>query len=237
MNYPFGIGKHAIVTGAAVPMLTAGIAGASPGLPSAEQAALQAFSGPRQSIEQIRPSLENRVKEVAYTQTSTPLYAQAPQTSSDTQTQPQASIDTIFNNYETVDKILKGLPFIPVNQKNFAKEVEKGNVVLFFYNNHRDPQGISRRLALIFKAVLDDTKEKENYKGIKFLAYDRDSEISNPIEFYLHQFGFTGTPYIAFYQNGKKIFFIDGGPKPNFADQWVPWLRTQIKDKFRDKQV
>lgn len=126
--------------------------------------------------------------------------------------------------YKTVDEILEGTPFIPVNRYNFEREKAEGNVVLFFYENI-DVETFNGRLAKVMKEV------SKNFPDVNFLSYKAYSDGLTGSD-YLQKFGFSGTPYFAFYINGNRVFKNDGGPNKGFTEIWIPEITELINQHF-----
>lgn len=130
-----------------------------------------------------------------------------------------------YSQYRTVDGILAGTPFIPVNKYNFEDEKREGKVLLFHYMNAVHDES-SKRFAKVLREIVPEFPQ---LKFLKYVAFEDGLSGKD----YLNRFGFRGAPYLALYEDDKLLFEIKGGPKEGFTEEWVPWLKSKIKEKFR----
>ena len=71
----------------------------------------------------------------------------------------------------------------------------------------------------------------KEFSDVEFLSYKAFEDGLSGSD-YKKKFGFSGTPYFAFYINGNRVFKNDGGPYEGFTEKWVPWLIGELKKRF-----
>ncbi len=123
----------------------------------------------------------------------------------------------------SVEKILPGT-FLTVSQSNFHSQTAFGPSVVFFFDNSR-VDGFNGRLAKVLAKVAP------KYPKVRFLAYKAGADGLSDSQ-YLKNFGFTGTPFLAFHNDGKRLGKVDGGPNVGYEQQWVDWIEDRILEHF-----
>lgn len=123
---------------------------------------------------------------------------------------------------KAVDELLAGTRFIPVDKESYRKMITHERVVLFFYSTE-DVDGPNGRLATVLKAL------ETEYRDIVFISYKEGSDGLKGQD-YLNRFSIKSSPFLAFFQRGRRVFELKGGPKPGFEEKWIEWLRMKIRE-------
>ncbi|GAB6909935.1 hypothetical protein DESC_530019 [Desulfosarcina cetonica] len=121
---------------------------------------------------------------------------------------PRAALAGDVLQHRSVNDILAPIKNkVFVDKDTYLQEVAKSDkAVVFFYNGQDDKTEICRSLAQVWSSVMI------KYPKIKLICYDMDKENLSG-QYYIDNFGFTGTPFYSFIAKGKVLFKHKGGPK------------------------
>jgi len=129
--------------------------------------------------------------------------------------------------YKTVDDILVSVKNkVFVNKDTYLEEIKKSDKAIVFFYEVKRVEGHSGNLAKLYQQILNQ------FPQIKLICYDVDKENLSH-NFYMNNFGFTGTPYFMMIKKGNKTFKKKGGPRNNQElDKWKQIMPKIIHDKL-----
>jgi len=133
---------------------------------------------------------------------------------------------TLKTDYKTVDDIL-GDSFEAISSHNYDEKIKEGKSVVLFYSSELVDGGDPvERLAKVFKEVAPEFKER-----IEFYKFEDDSDpklAKNGHVGLRKEYGIKGIPYFFFFNEGEKVFEVDGGPREGFTEKWIPQMKEKI---------
>ena len=107
--------------------------------------------------------------------------------------------------YQTVEQILANTPFRVVDLPTYQREIQQPGVTVGFLYEGNDLNTPSGRLARLFENAMRQTPPDPR---IDFVAMPYQAGLEGDYR----ELGITGTPAVAFYQNGTRIHINNGGP-------------------------